>query len=564
MKNKLLTLAFSAVLAGCGSSVSDNGWKTDDLQQIPALIDTNLVYVSPEDGTLFEHDCCYSAGIYHNGLAQVIGSDNKGIRFIDKKGKPISEEAYKGATIFDDGIAWAVNPGSAPFAIDKKGQVIFEFTQAEWVMAFHNGLSVWIDANNRWGVVDKNGKVVIEPREGKPGPMFVNGLLPFYDKTAGGWGAVDMKGETVIECRFDEIATTDEKIFDTNYVQALREGRIPVKLGNKWGIVDRKGRIIINPQFDRLLLDGKEYLFRKGDAWGWCDAKGHYKINPQYDDTLPFGSGELAAVEDENGKWGYIDRRGAWIIQPQYRKAGKFTATDVAPVCDFRSREWGFIDKTGTWTVNPQFRQIYDIGLDNRFLVQDSSRQFGIIDSHGHYILEPICDDFSSLLLGNVHGFGGPVFVQSDYVDIEQIVALIESKLVTLKSSTADALIRNYGLKESNFPKGGGGVTVYRRDETPEVNIRIEASGVNAWSRVSDGWFGYNYVFNPSTAIDNYLISVKFSGRTERFMERISDALKQKYDYDPQTRTLAIPGYESVKQEWISGKLCFRIKTSVN
>lgn len=560
MKNKLLILVLSGILTACGSSL-DKGWKTDDLEQIPVFIDQNVAYVSTIDGTLFQRGCYYMGGLYHDGLALVFEGDGCWY-FIDKKGERLNDENYQDATIFDGNVAWAVKPGSAPFAVDKKGNVLFEFPQAERVTAFHNGLSVWVDMEGKIGVVDKKGNVVVAPKWQSSGPMFVNGLLPVYDGVTGLWGAIDSEGGIAIECRFENMCIWDYEDcenFDSNYVQALGEDRIPVKHGGKWGVVDRKGHFIITPQFDMLQLDGNDYLFRKGDAWGWCDAKGSYKISPRFEGALPFGGENLAAVKSENGKWGYVDKDGSWAIQPEYRAVSRFTSSGVAPARDYRSREWGLIDESGSWKVNPQYEVIIDIGLGDRFLVEDSSHHFGLIDSKRTYIIEPVYDDAVSELVDNLHSLGGALSIMSDYVDVEGIAAMIDGKLMSLKAATAEDLMKTYGLKESKFPKNGGSATIYSKNERPDVNFKIETKGVNAWNRVSDGWFGYNYVFRPEVVVDSYTMTVRFDGRAGRFVEDIFDALKRKHTYDEEKQLFELPDRKVFAFPIANGGIVFKI-----
>lgn len=369
----------------------------------------------------------------------------------------------------------------------------------------------------------------------------------------------------MIECQFDELATSDvEENFKQNYVQALREGRIPVLKGNKWGIIDKKGNFIINPQFDEILIDGKNYLFRKGDYWGWCDKKGQYLINPQFENAHSFGSEDYAAVENEEGKWGYIDREGKWKIQPEYRSAKPFLTSGVAPVRDNGSREWGLIDKSGKWVVNPQFRNIFDIAVDNRLMVQDQSRSFGIIDLKGKYIANPDYENAPVSLIHNVSGIGVSYSVQSDFTDLPVIAGLIESKLLSLKTSTVGELLKTYNLKESNFSKGDGSATLYHNNDTREVNFKITIPGTNAWNKVSDGWFGYNYTFNPDAPVNSYILTVNLKDKAWRFVNEIFEILKQKYSYDSEKQTLAIPGYQVLAFPITNGGIVFHIKTNNN
>lgn len=558
MKTRSLLLSAAFLLAACGSS-SDKGWKTDDLRYIPLFREaTDMAFVDTGTGTAI--GSYTSAGLFYDGMALVADAD--GCYYVDYKGERIGEGVYQDATIHDGGIAWAVKPGESINAIDKRGNVLFEFKQAETAFAFHNGLAVFADADGLRGVVDTKGKVVAEPQWSDAGPMFVNGLLPVKDEESGCWGVVDTKGEIVIDCRFDELATSDTKEgFVQNYVQALNEGRIPVSSGDKWGVVDRTGNFLINPQFDEILLDGKNYLFRKGGVWGWCDKEGQYLVNPQFRDALPFGAAEYAAVKTRNGEWGYIDRDGAWKIQPEYRDAGQFQTSGVAPVRDSDSREWGLIDKSGKWVVNPQFRGIYDIALGDRFMIQDQSRSFGLIDADGRYVVNPEYDNAPLSLMHNLSGIGVSYRVQSDFVDLPAIAGLIEAKLLSLKTASVGELLKTCGLKESDFPKAGGSVTLYHRNDTREVNFKITGPDIKAWNKASDGWFGYNYTFRPDIPVDSYVLTVKLEDRAWRFADAIFDLLTEKYPYDPEQQTLAVPDRQVHAFPVSDGGIVFHIKT---
>lgn len=379
-----------------------------------------------------------------------------------------------------------------------------------------------------------------------------------------GWFLSDTEGNVLSEY-YSQMGTKNyEEGFLQNYVQALQKGRIPVKNQNgKWGIIDRKGASVINPQFDEIMLDGDNYLFRKGYLYGWCDKNGQYIINPQFSDAVLFGGRELAAVKNRDGEWGYIDREGKWAINPQFRRAQRFLASGIAPVQDESSREWGAIDETGKWVINPQFRSMYDYGDESRLLVMDQTRNFGIIDKEGKYLVSPEYPNASKELLSNVSGVGAKYKAKSDYVDVEGYAKLIEEQILALKVSTTGELLSAFGLKESRFPKNGGSVTLCKKNAAPDMVFKIEVSGINAWNKASDGWFGYNYTFRPDIPVDSYMLGVEFgdNGRAWRFVDDIFAVLKEKYPYNAEDGLFTIPGYSLVFGMPVShGGMVFQIK----
>lgn len=535
-------------MAACGTGASDRAWNTDDLRYVPLVTDEGpMVYVDTQTGK--QSGYVYGGSLFSDGCALVHSSEG-GWQYVDYDLEPLTGESYYDATNFCEGMAWVAKPGGPLTAIDKKGCVLFEFKQAECAYAFHEGLAVFRNAEGLYGLVDKKGHLVAEPQWADVGPMVAGGLLTVKSQENGKWGIVNRKGETVVDCRFASFGEwTGEQAFVNNYMQALREKRIPFKdASGKWGVIDAEGNYRINPQFDGILLDGDNYMFRKARLIGWCDKNGKYLINPQFRDAQAFGDNAVTAVENKDRDWGYIDKKGQWVIQPRFSEARPFLACGIAPVRDEDSRDWGAIDKSGKWVINPQFAQMIDYGADDRLIVADQSDNVGIIGTDGHYVVSPVYDDVSRMLVDNVSGIGLFHTAQSDYVDVAHYAELIEAQILALRKSTAGQLKTTYGLKESKFPKGGGTMTLSKKKIASDMTAKVTVAGISAWSKKSDGWFGYNYTFLPDTPVERYVLGIEFDdeGKAWRFIEEIFGELKKKYAFDEEDGTLSVPGYSLV------------------
>ena len=118
--------------------------------------------------------------------------------------------------------------------------------------------------DGKWGFIDEEGELVIEPRFEKASE-FSEGLSVV--KYKGKYGAINRKGEFVIEPRFRYLAGPSEGFF----AFATRKNRV--------GYMDIEGRVVIKPAFKdaSFFFEGRafvtllewslEYSFMNYDTW---------------------------------------------------------------------------------------------------------------------------------------------------------------------------------------------------------------------------------------------------------------------------------------------------------
>lgn len=555
-KHLFFALGILLLISSC---TSDKGWKSEDLKNIPFLKDYNtVVYVNTKTGE--EKGNFTYAGLFRDGRALV--NDTSGyFYFINDDIAPINEEKYIAATFYNDGLAWSVKENGPLNAIDKSGDVVFEFKEGEVAFAFNDGVAVYMDKNGKYGAVSKKGDIVVEPVWSDAYPLFVNGLLAVQNEK-GLCGLINKKGEVVVDCQFDYIGISkgNNNYFMSNYVQALKDNRIPFKKGDSWGIMNNKGEYIINPQFDEIILDGENYLFRKGKMWGWCDSEGHYIINPQFKLASPFNDNKYTVVANDDLDYGYIDKEGKWIINPQFERALPFSSCGLAIASD-KSDDFGLIDKEGKWIVNPQFRYIYDYNIDGKFIAIDkSSSNLGIIDKEGNYIVNPNYELIAPTFIDNEYGLEEYNHVRNNFVDIPEIVKTIEENLSGLKTSTAGNLITTYSIEEKSFPKYKGNA-VLLDNYTILLSTEIKATNINAWNSEGSGWYRYNYTFVPETVVNSYSAIFTFNERAANHIDEIFNIIAEKYNFDVETGFITYPNFEEVKMSKNRRKIIFDIKT---
>jgi hypothetical protein len=299
------------------------------------------------------------ANFFHDGLAKVVSSEGK-VGYISKDGKYQISATFKDGTFFSDGLAFVVSEDGYPTCIDKSGEIKFALKQAKRVSSFREGLA-FIDVDNKFGFVDKTGKVVITPQ------------------------------------------------FD--FVMLFFEGFAAVKQDNKCGFIDKTGKIVINLQFDEVsFFSEKKAAFKNGKQWGFIDAKGSYIINPQFDDILLFSEG-MAAIK--SGKeWGYISKDGKIAINSQFNKVHPFS-NGLAAIK--QGKKYGFINKKGKIAINPQFDKV-SMFFDDIAFVKIADK-WGIISKKGQYLVNPQFDEIKEMYIIETEIIEEDLVIETDYYD---------------------------------------------------------------------------------------------------------------------------------------------------
>lgn len=233
-------------------------------------------------------------------------------------------------------------------------------------------------------------------------------------------------------------------------------------------------------------------------------------ITPNYSKAQLFGNGDFAAVKDRDG-WKYINKKGEMAIDgEEYRSLLPFTKSGIAFVQD-SSRDYGAIDKDGRYVINPQYDNVWYLS-DNRFLVK-SENEYGIIDEKGKSIMNMLYGDYDKNLIGSYQIIGIYRAVAfNQFVDYEKIAEALKEASSAVVETTAGQL-KESGVKESAFSKNGGYVTV-KELKGKLYDIKVK-TWFNAWSRQSDGWFGYNYIFNSNAKNGKYIISLELKDKAE-------------------------------------------------
>jgi WG containing repeat len=317
---------------------------------------------------------------------------DKKIGFADFAGNQVIPNKFDVAHCFDFGYApvaidnrWGI--------IDRKGRFIVEPTY-DYAGSFGPEGLAGVIKDSRIGFVDTTGNLVIpfkyywpRPWSTIPGyPFFVNNRISVIeadneeDMRKGKAGCLDANGELVIPAIFDFIS-----YFEGDVAQAWKDGRLV--------LIDTIGNIVQEfPMTVRSMqLSGNHAIIYGHDGRaGLMRKTGEILLEPKYNSIDSFSDG-FAAVQIEGNELGvtsaFIDTAGHFVFNRKFGFIRSFSE-GYAPV--EVNGKWGFIDRTGNQVIEAKYDDVreFDGGLAIVGVRQGKFLRYGYIDPTGQVVIK--------------------------------------------------------------------------------------------------------------------------------------------------------------------------------
>ncbi len=310
----------------------------------------------------------YEYPFFSSGLCMLTYSKGgkKALRYIDKKGQEvINNQNFIDGTPFIDGYALVNTKTNKFIYINTKGVQLYNsiasvqelFVQVKEPKPFREGLAAYFDfAKKLYGFIDPKGVIKIPPQF-LEAEDFSEGLAAVRKTTSTReekWGFIDKNGKVVIDFIF------------TNKPGNVSDGMIVVTSAeNKKGYMNSSGQVVIDTKF------GEAYPFYQGSAFAveWSKSypiainKTGEKIRDipvkQFGLIAPFHEGIIVYSEGYGYSCGTIKPDGEIVLQSFVDKAGIIykvirpfnsgLAYCIAPV-DKKMTE-GFINPSGDFVI---------------------------------------------------------------------------------------------------------------------------------------------------------------------------------------------------------------------
>ena len=252
--------------------------------------------------------------------------------------------------------------------------------------------------NNLWGIIDSNGKKVIEPMYQEM-IIVVNKekdvFLCTYDideengtyKTK----AIDSKNEMLFT-KYSKIEAIEN--MDKSGNLWYENNVLRVKQNDKYGLINLDGNELIAPIYDEIysLKGVKESLIVKQDGlYGLLNNKGNLIISPKYKeikslDDKDYQKGYITI--DENDKYGLLDVTGKTILENKYEKIEGIYSDNYYVIEE--SGKQKLINKSGEEINLTDYDKITQI--INSGIVYSKDNKYGVVNFEGETVVKPIYD----------------------------------------------------------------------------------------------------------------------------------------------------------------------------
>lgn len=418
-----------------------------------------------------------------------LNKDNKSILFSLKEGKIISNKKYN--TIFNlketnqyfivsnNGLLGVINysgeeilpimyddivfGNNATFIVKKNNLTAIVNTNNntiaqgyDAILPYNNGFAKIIK-NGKYGLIDSNGKLIIElgtydditkidgeilivKKEGKLGIITKQGkeiVAPKYEKISnfrGGfaivvsnekYGILNTQGKEIKPCKFEWMKKVTDKglkpsivIKDSLYTPT-KKVLISFKENNNYGLINTEGKLLLKASYQKIDLAYAHHnvLVSKRDPKNNTIVKGYYNIIKEkfttpliYKQAKPFDSKQfsLAEVQLQDNKRTAINAQGKEVITPDLHLK---KITQIAPnTLIIKSNTYGLYNTIQEKYIIPLGKYIKFIPSKNanyfcvgtRVTEANSSRtKHGVVDKNGKEIVPLKYDKIEGELIGD-------------------------------------------------------------------------------------------------------------------------------------------------------------------
>lgn len=296
--------------------------------------------------------------------------------------------------------------------------------------------------DNKTGVIDRNGKIVIEPEYDdiripnpekaifacyknsevkilgenkqelytqyeKVEPIRLKNIASdlMYEKTVlkyeenGKYGLIDLEGKKVVKAIYDEIESLSYK-----------EGELLVKQDNKCGVVNINGRTVVNSEYDNIVVDA-------------------YHTNGV---GYKFAGYIVSNKTDEGYRYGYVDYKGKKRLPTEYNEISRITDIedkDNAYLIVAKNGQYGLINNDKELIKNEYQSIAYN--KTNKLLTMEKSKKYGIATLDGKVILP---EEYDQIDINGIYVYAKKADNTTVYdskgtkVEIDKDVAILDTE----------------------------------------------------------------------------------------------------------------------------------------
>ena len=339
-------------------------------------------------------------------------------------------------------------------------------------------------ADNKWGIIDNNGKEVISPSYQEMIKVPNNKKDVFLC-------TYDINNDTgeyktkALNSKNEEIFTDYAQIeaienFDKNNNLWYEENVLKVQKDGKYGLIDLTGKEILPCEYENITVVAgvkNSIKIQKDGKYGLATNEGTIVLETAYTDILNFGDDYKNGyiIINAEKKQGVVDYLGKQLLEPKYEKVEQIYGKDLFVVTETGKQK--LVNSTGEVQLESGYDSIKQIlGYTTQGVVFKKDNKYGVMDTNGETLVPAEYDDLKEVK--------DEVFIAKKadkygIINIKNEVKVDFTYTMINYDSTADLILaENTDLKtsiiNSNFEVKLQGIVSDINDEKGYFKIRID------------------------------------------------------------------------------------------
>ncbi len=262
--------------------------------------------------------------------------------------------------------------------------------------------------DNKWGVIDSNGDIVINPSYAEmiiipnsEEDVFLCTYDVNYDDGTYSTQALNSENRQIFTDyeQIEAISSVDE-----NNNLSYNSNVLKVQKSGKYGLINLQGEEVLACEYDEITaLQGVEnaLLVLKEENYGLVNDEGTILLPTEYEEIQALGD-EIAdgfIVKNSEGNYGIVDSSNTQILGLNYEGISNIYQGDYYVV--IQDGKQLVVSKDGTEVLNGNYDEIIAIlkNPENGVIYRDGE-QYGVMNMSGEIIINPTYDELKEAKTG--------------------------------------------------------------------------------------------------------------------------------------------------------------------
>lgn len=423
--------------------------------------------------------------------------------------------------------------------------------------------------NNKWGVINTNGDIIIEPVydemiliPNNDKALFICTYDINYDNGTYKTKVLNGKNQEILS-DYEKIEMLDN--YDEGHNIWYEKNILKVQKEGKYGIINFEGKELLKCEYDDITtLKGISniLLITKDGKVGLTNGLGEIIINAEYKEIQPLGkkADNGYIVIDDNNKCGIVSSTKTLAIEPKYEEIKKVSNNEIYVV---KEEKWKVINANEETLFDSEFDDIIEINGENITVIND--KKYGVVDLSKN---EKIPAEYEFLK----YCFGDYYIAQKDnkygLIDLQNEIKIDikyegmqyrqEADFIEAENENYESVIYNRELQEkltgiiTEVNSEDGYIRIRQGDEYNYYNFKFEEKsnteilkGKTLYLSKKDGKYGYidkngnvvvDYQYDDAKEQNNYnYAAIKKDGIWGSIDRKGKIVVEPKYQLDENT-----------------------------